>query len=57
MTSASLMPEAGHVKLVLWENPEGWGGKGGGTGGSGLGDTCASMADSCQCMAKTITIV
>ena len=57
MTSASLMPEAGHSKLVLWDNPEGWGGKGGGTGGSGLGDKCAPMADSCQCMAKTITIV
>ena len=57
MTSASLMPEAGHSKLVLWDNPEGWGRKGGGTRGSGLGDTCAPMADSCQCMAKTITIV
>ena len=30
MTSASLMHEAGHSKLVLWENPEGWGGEGGG---------------------------
>ena len=27
MTSASLMHEAGHSKLVLWDNPEGWGGK------------------------------
>ena len=26
MTSASLIPEAGHSKLVLWDNPEGWGG-------------------------------
>ena len=26
MTSASLMHEAGHSKLVLWDNPEGWGG-------------------------------
>ena len=25
MTSASLMHEAGHSKLVLWDNPEGWG--------------------------------
>jgi len=57
MTSASLIPEAGHSKLVLWDNPEGWGGKGDGTRGSGWGDTCAPMADSCQCMAKTITIV
>ena len=24
MTSANLMHEAGHSKLVLWDNPEGW---------------------------------
>jgi len=29
MTSASLMHEAGHSKLVLWDNPERWGGEGG----------------------------
>ena len=29
MVSASLMHEAGHSKLVLWDNPEGWGGGGG----------------------------
>ena len=27
MTSASSMHEAGHSKLVLWDSPEGWGGK------------------------------
>ena len=32
MTSASSMHEAGHSKLVLWDNPEGWGGEGGGRG-------------------------
>ena len=32
MTSASLMHEAGHWKLVLWDNPEGWGKERGGTG-------------------------
>ena len=32
MTSASLMHETGHSKLVLWDNPEGWGGEGGGRG-------------------------
>ena len=32
MTSASSMHEAGHLKLVLWGNPEGWGGEGGGRG-------------------------
>ena len=25
MTGASSVHEAGHSKLVLWENPEGWG--------------------------------
>ena len=32
MTSASSMHEAGHSKPVLWDNPEGWGGEGGGRG-------------------------
>ena len=26
------MHEAGHSKSVLWDNPEGWGGEGGGRG-------------------------
>ena len=26
------MHEVGHPKPVLWDNPEGWGGKGGGRG-------------------------
>ena len=30
MASASLMHEAGHPKPVLWDNPEGWDGEGGG---------------------------
>ena len=29
-TSASSMHEAGHTKPVLWDNPERWGGEGGG---------------------------
>ena len=32
MACASLMHEAGHSKPVLWDNPEGWGGEGGGCG-------------------------
>ena len=32
MTSPSLMCEAGHSKLVHWDNPEGWDGDGGGSG-------------------------
>ena len=31
VTSASLMLEAGHAELVLWDNPEGSGGEGGGS--------------------------
>ena len=30
MTSASSIHEAGYPKLVLWDNPEGGGGEGGG---------------------------
>ena len=56
MTSASSMHEAVHSKLVLWDNPEGWGGEGGG-GASGWEDTCVPLADSCQCMAKATTIL
>ena len=52
MTSPSLMHETGHSKPVHWDNPEGWGGEGGGEG-FGMGDTCTPVADSCQCMAKT----
>ena len=32
MTSASSMHEAGHSEPLLWDNPEGWGGEGGGRG-------------------------
>ena len=32
MTSANSMHEEGHPKLVLWDNPEGWGTEGGGKG-------------------------
>ena len=37
MTSASLKHEAGHPKLVLWNNPEGHGGLGGGMGFQDVG--------------------
>ena len=57
MTSAIYMPEAGHSKLVLWDNLEGWGGEGGQRGDSEWGDTCIPMADSCRPMAKTIAIL
>ena len=32
MTSENSMHEAVYPKLVLWDNPEGWGGEGGGIG-------------------------
>ena len=56
MTSASSMHEAGHSKPVLWDNPEGYSGEGGGRGFR-MGDTCAPVADSHRCMAKTTTIL
>ena len=46
MTSAVSKPEAGHSKLVLWDNPEGWVGREEGRG-LGTGDTCIPMAASC----------
>ena len=52
MTSASSMHEAGHSKPTLWDNPEGWGGEGGGKGIQDRG-TRASVGDSYRCMAKT----
>ena len=57
MTSANSMHEAGHSKLVLWDNPEEWRGERVGRGGSGWEDTCTPVADSCQRMAKTTTIL
>ena len=56
MTSTSVMHEAGHSKMVLWDNPEGWGGREVG-GGFRMGNTYVPMTDSCQCMAKTTTIL
>ena len=57
MPRESLMHETGPSKPVLWDNPEGWGGDGGGRRVQDGGDTCAPMADLCRCMAKTTTIL
>ena len=54
-SSASLMHDAGHSKLVLWDNPEGWG-RGFGMRGYMCTCGCLPVADPCQCMAK-ITIL
>ena len=50
------MHEAGHSKPVLWDNPEGWGGEGGGKGVQDGGNTVIPLADSCACMAKPTTV-
>ena len=41
------MHEAGHSKPVLWDNPEGWGGEGGGRRLQIEGGTYTPMTDSC----------
>ena len=50
MTSASSMHDTGHPKQVLWDNLEGWGGKGVGMGVQDWEDTYIPMASSCWCM-------
>ena len=47
MTSASLMYEAEHTKLMLWDNPEGRDREGDGKGAQDWWDTCTPVADSC----------
>ena len=49
------MHETGCSGPEHWDDPEGWGGEGGGRGVQN-GGQCTLMADSCQCMAKTTTI-
>ena len=48
MTSANSMHEAGPPKLVLWDNPEGWGVEGGGGGSRTWGHLCTH--DGCMSM-------
>ena len=45
MTSASLMHESGHSKLVPGDNPEGWGREGGGVQDGR--NMCIPVANSC----------
>jgi len=52
MSSASSTHEAGHSKSLLWDNPEGWGGEG---GGSRVQVHSVPVPNSCRGMAKTIT--
>ena len=48
------MHDTGCSGLVQGDDPEGWGGEGGGRRGSGWENTCIPMADSSQCMEKPI---
>ena len=56
ITSPSSMHDPGCLRLVHWDDPEGWYAEGVG-GGFRMENTCTPMADSCQCMAKTTTIL
>ena len=47
MTIVSLMHEAGHSKLVLWDNLEGQSGEGCGRGAQDGQDTCIPVANLC----------
>ena len=40
MTCPSSMHETGHSKPLHWDNPEGWGGEGGGMGIQDGGHMC-----------------
>ena len=62
MTGVSSMHEAGPSKLMLWDNPEGWCGEGGGKGvqDAGVrtrGSGCAPMAGPCRCVAGATTVL
>ena len=46
------MYEAGHPKLVLWDNPEDGAEREVGREFRKWGDTCIPVADLCWCMAK-----
>ena len=56
MASASMMCEPEHLKPVLWDDIEGWGGEGGARGVQD-GYTDAPTAGSCQCTVKHTTIL
>ena len=53
ITSPGLMQDTGCLRLVHWDDPEGWYGRVVG-GGFRIGNMCTPVADSCWCMAKPI---
>ena len=56
MTSTSVMHEAGHSKMVLWDNQRDGVGREV-IGGFRMGGNMHTMAYLCQCMAEITTIV
>ena len=56
IASPGSMHKTGCSGLVHWDDPEGWGGEGGGRAFR-MRNACTPMADSCECMAKTTTIL
>ena len=51
VASPGSIHDTGCLGLVLWDDPEGWYGEG---GGFRMGNTCIPVADSFRYMAKTI---
>ena len=51
VASPGLMHNTGCLRLVHWDDPEGWYGEG---GGFRMGNTCTPVADSFWYMAKPI---
>ena len=48
IASLGSIQDTGCLRLVHWDDPEGWDGE------FMLGNTCTLVADSCQCMAKPL---
>jgi len=46
IASPGLMQDTGCLGLVYWDDPEGWGGQGGGRGFR-IGNMCIPVVDSC----------
>ena len=53
IASPGSMQGTGCLRLVHWDDPEGWDREGGGRGFR-MGNTCTPMVNSCQRMAKPI---
>ena len=47
ITSPGSVHDTGCLRLVHWDDPEGWDGEGGGRGQFQMGNMCTPVADSC----------